>query len=319
MRRYTRHLCLTILIICLYACKNKKDQNVEIPSAYVDPFIGQYADSNYESRDAGWDWVGVIVSKGNDSAYHIAIRSRADKKKPTCFFDAEARQINDSTLKAVVNGTAVLFQINDSTLRIQPEKAEDANALYYYCSGGASIAGNYLKQKNMLAPTQIDKRIYAKFLSLQNISFEVSTALQDSGVSLTVFPYGLTIDTSRFQVQLIDSYVINAEIEDMNADGYPELVIYTRTKTAEKKGDVIGLSVNKGKSLSMISMPAIMEDALASKGYQGKDEFSIVENTLQRLCLVKGNDGLSKRRFINYKMKKGEAGYIWEITGMRDE
>ncbi|TDO25377.1 hypothetical protein [Sediminibacterium goheungense] len=319
MSKYCRCFSLMILIFFASACTNETDEQPGNTSGERDPFIGHYADNAYAKRNEGWDWIGIIISKGEDSAYHISVRSRADRKKATCFFDAEAGILDDSTLRAVVNGTNILLVFKDSLLQIQPEKQEDANALYYYCSGGASFAGNYIRQKNNLEASQIDPRIYSKFLTLQNISFDVTTQKKGSLVYLLVTPYGLSKDTARFRIGLTDRYLVNAEMEDINSDGYPELLIYTRTRSAEKKGDVIGLSVNKGRSMSMISFPDIQDDSVASKGYQGKDEFAVVENILQRRFTVIDKQGLTKTRYISYKMIRGEAGYQWVLSSIREE
>lgn len=304
----------------MLSCKSKLDTSADsVDHHTTDRFIGQYANDGYENRTAGADWVGVIIRPGNDSAYHIAVRSRVDLKKATCTFDAEAGAINNNTLRVNVNGVGVLFTINDSGLQVQPERTEEADILNYFCSGGATIMGTYAKQKSNLDSTQIDDRIFTKFLSLQNIFFDIDSKQTDSGVYVTVKPYGLTKDTSSFHMRLNNRYIVNAEVEDLNSDGYPELLIYTRSSGGDKKGDVIGLSVNKGKSMSMITLPDIAADAAASSGYKGADEFAIVETKLQRRFFVYDGSQHSRRRFVVYKMVKGEAGYQFVIDHMREE
>lgn len=321
MSKYNRPASLLMLVVCILSCKSKPADTSDetLADTGVDRFIGYYADNGYANRNEGADWVGLIIRKGDDSAYHISVRSRADRKKTTCTFDAEAGTLTQNTLRAIVNGIGILFIVNDSSIQVQPERAEEADRLNYFCSGGATIIGTYLKQKDNLDPTQVDHRIFAKFLSLQNIFFDIESRQRDSGVYLTVKPYGLTKDTGSFHIRLNNRFIVNAETEDLNSDGYPELLIYTRSSGADKKGDVIGLSVNKGKSMSMIAFPGITEDTVAAEGYKGSDEFAIVETKLQRRFFVYNGEPISRRKFITYKMVQGEAGYRFIIDQIREE
>lgn len=81
----------------------------------------------------------------------------------------------------------------------------------------------------------------------------------------------------------IDGQVVNAEIEGLNSDGYPEVLVYTVSAGSGSYGNVIGFSVNNGKSISQIYFPDIMDNAEASKGYMGHDEFTIIETTLVQI------------------------------------
>jgi len=321
MSKFNRLAGLLMLITCILSCKNDSAGTTDesLANTGVDNFIGHYANNGYINRNEGADWVGIIIRKGDDSAYHISVRSRADRKKSTCTFDAEAGIFTKNTLRANINGIGILFIVTDSSIQVQPERAEESDRLHYFCSGGATIIDTYLRQKSNLDPDQIDNRIFVKFLSLQNIFFDVESRQRDSGVYVTVKPYGLTKDTTSFQMRLNNRYIVNAETEDLNSDGYPELLVYTRSLDADKIGDVIGLSINKGKSMSMIAFPDIFDDAVASKGYKGNDEFAIVETRLSRRFFVYDGQQISRRRFVTYKMVQGEAGYRLIIDQIREE
>jgi len=110
----------------------------------------------------------------------------------------------------------------------------------------------------------------------------------------------------------IDGSVTNAEIEDLNSDGFPEVLIYTTSAGSGSYGNVIGYSVNNGKSISQIYFPGIADNPKANKGYMGHDEFAIVETTLvQRFQLYNPGDPNSSPtgniRQIQYKLRDGEA------------
>jgi Periplasmic lysozyme inhibitor of I-type lysozyme len=152
---------------------------------------------------------------------------------------------------------------------------------------------------------------YSKTLELQGIKFDVSSNGEGSTQQLSIQPYGLKIDNTKITME-IDGSVTNAEIEDLNADGYPELLVYTVSAGSGSYGNVIGYSVNAGKSMSQIYFPPIAENPEASKGYMGHDEFTIVEFSLvQRFKLYNEGDTnvnpTGKTRQIQYKLKDGEG------------
>lgn len=139
---------------------------------------------------------------------------------------------------------------------------------------------------------------YSNTFELQGISFDVKA---DNG-NLVVTPSGLEATNDPMEWS-VDGIVTGAEVEDLNADGWPELFVFTQSLDESKKGNVVAFSVFNGKSMGMVSFPSLMDNAEASEGYVGGDEFAVVENNLvQRFTLANGNT-----RQIQYKMVSGEA------------
>ena len=148
-------------------------------------------------------------------------------------------------------------------------------------------------------------------MTLQNITFDIRTTGEGSISELTIQPSGLEIDNQKIEVE-IDGQVVNAEIEDLNSDGFPEILVYTTSAGSGSYGNAIGYSVNNGKSISQIYFPEISENKEASSGYMGHDEFAIIETTLaRRFPVYKDGDTNSNptggTRQIEYKLKDGEA------------
>lgn len=283
----------------------------------IDP-SGDYVSDGYEKRKEGYDWVAVSVRHTSDSSIHVAVRSRADKKKPTCTFDADAVAANDTTYKASVEGKNILFVFTNDNIVISTENEEDKYLLNYYCSGGGSLADSYKKIHEPLDEKQLDPTVFGKTLSLQDIGFEVKTTGRGSIQQLSIQPYGLKKDNREITMEVI-GVVTNAEIEDMNSDGFPELLIYTTSAGSGSYGDVIGFSVNNGKSISRITFPGISENPKASKGYRGHDEFALLENTLvQRFRTYNTEDTNSNPtgviRQIHYKLVDGEASRKFVVS-----
>ena len=155
------------------------------------------------------------------------------------------------------------------------------------------------------------KIVFQKTLTLQNITFDIRTTGEGSISELTIQPSGLEIDNQKIEVE-IDGQVVNAEIEDLNSDGFPEILVYTTSAGSGSYGNVNGYSVNNGKSISQIYFPEISENKEASSGYMGHDEFAIIETTLaRRFPVYKDGDTNSNptggTRQIEYKLKDGEA------------
>lgn len=161
---------------------------------------------------------------------------------------------------------------------------------------------------------------FSKTLELQGFKFDVSTTGEGSIQQLTIQPYGLKIDSSKINMET-DGSVTNAEIADLNSDGYPELLIYTVSAGSGSYGNVIGYSVNEGKSMSSIYFPPIADNPKANKGYMGHDEFAVGELALtHRFKIYNEGDSNSsptgKTRQIQYKLKDGEASRKFVIDNI---
>ncbi len=109
--------------------------------------VGDYATEDYSKRAQGYDWTGVIVRAIDNQNIDITVRSRSDIKKPTCSFEGTAKLIGQDNahgiiFKTVANNSVTFLQFKDGMLTID---SEDKYALNYFCSGGATLAGDYQK------------------------------------------------------------------------------------------------------------------------------------------------------------------------------
>jgi hypothetical protein len=306
-------LAATFIIFVAGCTQNKKNVTAETSTSTVSAFTGNYVSSEYAKRNEGYDWVAVTVKQLTDSSAHIAIRSRADKKKPTCTFDADAVFHGNNILKATVEGKSILFAFSLDSLLISAENNQDEGFLNYFCSGGGSIAGTYTKISEPLDNAQIDKTIFSKALSWNNFFFDINL----TGKELTIQPVGLEIDNNKV-THTIEGTVVNAEIGDLNVDGFPEVLVYITSDGSGSYGSVIGYSVNNGKSMSQVYLPPVAENPKVNTGYMGHDQFAIVENTFnQRFPIYKPGDINAKptggTRQILYKLTNGEASRVFVI------
>jgi len=155
-------------------------------------------------------------------------------------------------------------------------------------------------------------------LKLQGIGFHVSSPNVASGNTVTVVPTGLEIDNSPWESP-VEGDVVGAEIEDLDANGSPEIYVYVRSRDPAARGSFVGYAANNRKSLSGIYLPPLSDDPAAAAGYQGHDEFALVEQSLARRFPLYSGDGAAavptgKTRQLQYKLTAGEAGWRLELV-----
>lgn len=169
--RHARHsrffvgiLTTSMTLLALSGCNNVtpsvNNQTIKQPNAAVTPavqtVVGDYASDGYAKRAQGYDWVGVMIradGADNGEQIDIKVRARSDVKKPTCHFDGKATLMGQDEAHGVifqtkVNDSTAFFQFKDDTLTID---SQDKYALNYFCSGGASLVGEYQKLEGDLA------------------------------------------------------------------------------------------------------------------------------------------------------------------------
>lgn len=147
-----------------------------------------------------------------------------------------------------------------------------------------------------------------------DISFKVS--VRDG--QLTIQPSGLSVSDDAFVHDIVGYTVTDAEIGDLNLDGYPEVFVYLNSDGSGSYGKLIGYSVNNGKSASRVYLPPITEDANLSRGYMGHDEMAIVESTFCRRFPIYGESDSNGGptgviRQIQYKLTDGVNGRILKV------
>lgn len=165
-----KYLYITLLSFCVASCAgNESGESTQTPAIPADtpaPAVkensaqkvaGSYVSTDYAERAKGYDWVSVNIQNASQEEISISIRSRADKKKPTCTLDAKATKTVEGVYKTTLEKGAVVYTFLDHKLTISAEPGTPEGALNYYCSGGGSIAGTYTHIEGMPDSSQIDK------------------------------------------------------------------------------------------------------------------------------------------------------------------
>lgn len=165
-----KYLYISLLFFCLTSCTgDEHSTSTQVPAKAADtpaPAVkentaqkvaGSYVSADYAERAKGYDWVSVNIQNLGQEEISISIRSRADKKKPTCTLDAKATKTVEGVYKTTLEQGAVVYTFLDHKLTISAEPGTPDGALNYYCSGGGSIAGTYKHIEGLPDSSQIDK------------------------------------------------------------------------------------------------------------------------------------------------------------------
>jgi hypothetical protein len=153
-------------------------------------------------------------------------------------------------------------------------------------------------------------------------SFVVEATNEGSINQLKITPTGLTEDNKPV-VSEIEGTVSGAEIGDLDSNGFPEVYVYVTSAGSGSYGSLVAYAVNNGKIMMPIYLPPITDDAKASKGYMGHDEFAVLENVLgRRFPIYKEGDTNAdpsgKTRQLQYKLVPGGTGWVLRLTEIAD-
>ena len=122
---------------------------------------------------------------------------------------------------------------------------------------------------------------------------------------LSISPVGFKSE-ARPVTFAIKGKVTQAAVEDLNEDGYPDLLIYVFSGANGEIGNVVAITSTENKSLAPVYFPDIYEDPKLREGYKGHDEFSTFSGTVVRsFPLYKTGDAPDKptggKRVAQYK------------------
>lgn len=125
---------------------------------------------------------------------------------------------------------------------------------------------------------------------------------------LNIRPVGFKSESREASIE-IRARVFSAEIDDLNYDGFPDLIIYIEDATGKKS--IFPICSQGNESIAPILFPDILNDMELSKGYRGKDEYKLVEGVLFRKFPVYPADTAikvptNKMRQLMYRVVQGE-------------
>ena len=151
---------------------------------------------------------------------------------------------------------------------------------------------------------------------LQGVTFQVESPNDSSINPVTVRAMAgeKTFAEERMEA---DGTITGVEVEDLNADGYPEIYIYVTSAGSGSYGSLIAYASNRNLSISPIYLPPLEDDPAAAEGYMGHDRFMVGEGSLLRNFPVylpgdTNAEPTGGTRQMQYRLRAGEAG--WQLV-----
>ena len=135
--------------------------------------------------------------------------------------------------------------------------------------------------------------------------------------TLNIRPIGFKSEVREANLEL-KARVVSAEIDDLNNDGYPDIIIYT--VDANDKLSLLSIASRDNERMEPIYFPDIANDMQLSKGYRGKDKYELdqgLPGVLNRIFPIYESDTsikvpTNKVRHIKYRVVTDDQG-VWKF------
>ena len=148
---------------------------------------------------------------------------------------------------------------------------------------------------------------------LQDVTFQVESSNDSSINRVVVRAEGPSGAIGQMEAEA-DGTITGVEVEDLDANGYPEIYVYVTSAGSGSYGSLIAYASNRNRSLSEIYLPSLEDHPEVSKGYMGHDTFAVGEGALlRRFPIYREGDSNAEpsggTRQLQYRLEAGEAGW----------
>jgi hypothetical protein len=129
---------------------------------------------------------------------------------------------------------------------------------------------------------------------------------------LLIKPVGFE-GTAKEIIFRLNGRVFSTQIDDLNTDGFPDLLLFIYTDSNAVNGTVYCFISGQNRFIDYCILPDVIQNSKISKGYRGHDHFTLVEGTLyQQFPVYNSGDENNKptggSRVIQYRLINGEHG-----------
>lgn len=133
--------------------------------------------------------------------------------------------------------------------------------------------------------------------------------------NLTIAPVGFE-NGARDVTFEVKGRVNKAEVDDLNMDGFPDMILYVNVAGEKPKINIIAVSSDKNQGFLPIYFPDVVDDPKIKPGYKGGDEYYLMEgNLVRRFPLYNTQDTTNTQptgmyRQVMYRVVIGERGEL---------
>jgi hypothetical protein len=129
-----------------------------------------------------------------------------------------------------------------------------------------------------------------------------------NNLSINLIGFEETRDEISFEVM---GKVVSCEIDDLNRDGYTDLLIYVVDETNNNKASVVAIASTENKGIRPIIFPDIRDDAKLNAGYNGGDTYKLMNGMLsRRFPVVDASKNVLGYRKVFYTVMPDEKGML---------
>ena len=170
----------------------------------------------------------------------------------------------------------------------------------------AVVADTVVTTKDTTSPAPVQPTPFSQVARYDDkLAFAVSSPQLIENNTVLIVPSGFTASNDSIILE-VEGQVLKVETADISSDNSPELLVVT--KDAGNKGHAYVFSGNQNKSVSQVNIEEPVATKGALDGYQGEDEYALVETIFARRFPVYESGAKSgKIRQIQFKLKNGEA------------
>jgi hypothetical protein len=142
--------------------------------------------------------------------------------------------------------------------------------------------------------------------------------------SITISPIGFDGQMRDISLE-IKGRIKGCEVDDVNRDGFADLLIYIfDDNDSLRKGSILGVANDANTGVKPIVLPDILDDPKLRDGYRGQDQFLLMEGMLIRRfpLYTSATEGAAptftgKTRQLTYRVGPGEGGNSFKFIVSR--
>jgi hypothetical protein len=208
------------------------------------------------------------------------------------------------TLAALFALSLLSFSCGNSSSNEQPAEETATNTEDSTAATTAAIEQEPILKRGQNIP-------FEKTITDGGISFYVSSPNVPAPNTMVIYSTGMETRNDTFQIE-VEGLVHQAEIADINNDGYPEAYVFTQQKDNKQMGKVYVFTSYRNKSFGSAYFKELPQASTLAPASVSADFFSLEAGKLVRKTAEtqQGNSTQAQQENqIIYELVRGEASY----------